>query len=150
MIDVMLANIKTSNEQAKFFKEVRPFQPVLTLQTDVTAINKMKDRLTEIGSTSGLWKVEKKLPPIEQIANAVGLKATKERPLVASQSSTHGLVSYNRRKTDDRISSTRQWCALLKRRVNSRCKFRKTEDRRSFLRRQLSKISATIVISRNT
>ena len=76
MIDVMLANIKTSNEQAKFFKEVRPFQPVLTLQNDVTAINKMKDRLTEIGGTSGLWKVEKKLPPIEQMANAVGLKAT--------------------------------------------------------------------------
>ena len=47
-----------------------------------------------------------------ETAAAGATRCRKRTSPVASQSSTHGLVSYNQRKSDDRLSSTRQWCAL--------------------------------------
>ena len=73
-IELMLGIRKTAAEQAKFFKDVRPFQPVLELRQDPVAIAKARDRLTQIGAESGLWRTEKKLPPLEQMAIAVGMR----------------------------------------------------------------------------
>jgi len=45
------------------------------LRENAQAVADAKDRLTEIGRTTGLWLAEKKLPPIEQMARVVGMKA---------------------------------------------------------------------------
>lgn len=75
VIEMSEALRKSASEQTTFFKEQRPFQPVLTFRPSAEAIESRKQRLTEIGKTSGLWKTEGKLPPIEQMATRVKLRA---------------------------------------------------------------------------
>lgn len=66
---------KTAAEQARFFDAVRPFQPVLSIKEDKEAIDSEKKQITEIGQASGLWKADGRLPPIDQMADKVGLRA---------------------------------------------------------------------------
>lgn len=74
LIEMMKGLRKTAAEQAKFFATIRPFQPVLKIRDNNEEIDSEKQRLTEIGRESGLWKVKGKLPPIEQMADKVGFR----------------------------------------------------------------------------
>ena len=65
---------QASAEQKRFFKKYRPFQPVLGFKLDAATITADRDRLTAIGFASGLWRVERKLPPVEQMAIKVRLR----------------------------------------------------------------------------
>jgi Family of unknown function (DUF5677) len=73
-IQIFLISEKTVKEQTIFFKERRPFQPVISYTSDPAIIEVKKQRLTEIGKSSGLWRTEKKLPPIEQMAAAIKMR----------------------------------------------------------------------------
>jgi Family of unknown function (DUF5677) len=73
-IRMLMATAEASRKQAEFFKRRRPFQPVLQFQPDAESIRGYKDRITQIGKESELWRTEQKLPPIEQMANKVNLR----------------------------------------------------------------------------
>ncbi len=74
-IEMMSSTAQLIDKQAQFFRSKRPFQPVLTKSFDTAKLDKAKDRLTAIGQSSKLWQTSRKLPPIEQMANVVKLKA---------------------------------------------------------------------------
>jgi hypothetical protein len=74
-IEMMSSTAQLIDKQAEFFRSKRPFQPVLTKSFDAAELDKAKDRLTTIGQSSKLWQTSRKLPPIEQMANVVRLKA---------------------------------------------------------------------------
>ena len=74
-IEMMSSTAQLIDKQAQFFRSKRPFQPVLTKSFDAAQLDNAKDRLTAIGQSSKLWLTSRKLPPIEQMANVVKLKA---------------------------------------------------------------------------
>ena len=74
-IEMRVAVNKALVEQTKFFRKKRPFQLVLTAQEeDEALVAALRARLYEIGTTSGLWKTDKKLLPIEQMAIKLGMR----------------------------------------------------------------------------
>lgn len=74
-IEMARSLAKAVSEQAKFFKAVRPFQPVLDFQPEDATVQKQRDRIDEIGRTSHVWKPNKgKLPPTEQMSQTVGMR----------------------------------------------------------------------------
>lgn len=75
-IEMAMAVEKAVVEQTKFFRKKRPFQPVLTAVEDTAFLDTQRARLHQIGTTSGLWKTEKKMPPIEQMAIKPGMRET--------------------------------------------------------------------------
>lgn len=65
---------KAIDEQAKFFKAVRPFQPVILFRPNPGLDSKQNDRIDEIGRKTGLWTPNRgKLPPIKQMSDNVGM-----------------------------------------------------------------------------
>jgi Family of unknown function (DUF5677) len=73
-IEMAVAVNKAVVEQTKFFRKERPFQPVLSAKEDTGFVDVRRARLYQIGTTSGLWKTEKKLLPIEQMAIKLGMR----------------------------------------------------------------------------
>jgi hypothetical protein len=73
-----LALNQSLNSQLKFFEEIRPAQPVLGKQSSSVQIKNLKDQLNSIGTNSGIWRTDGKLPPTEQMARAVGLASLYE------------------------------------------------------------------------
>lgn len=64
---------KASDAQNRFFKKVRPFQPLVTFAPDPAKNQKSRDRYRAIGLQTGLKMIQEKLPPVEQMAMNVGL-----------------------------------------------------------------------------
>ena len=73
-IKMMSSTADAIAKQAAFFRKNRPFQPVLSRFFDPGNLAGAKDRLTIIGQHSKLWKTERKLPPVSQMADKVMLK----------------------------------------------------------------------------
>lgn len=73
-IEMVVAVNRALVEQTKFFRKERPFQPVLTAKEGAAFVDAQRARLYQIGTTSGLWKTEKKLLPIEQMAIKLGMR----------------------------------------------------------------------------
>jgi hypothetical protein len=63
-----------ASKQRSFFKTYRPFQPTFSFKDNEQISTDCKDRLKKLGGTSGLWSPKIPLPPIEQMAQKVGLK----------------------------------------------------------------------------
>lgn len=62
-IEMMLTTAQLIEKQAHFFRQYRPFQPVLRKSFNATELEKAKNELTVIGQSSKLWNTSKKLPP---------------------------------------------------------------------------------------
>ncbi len=73
-IEMSLAVNKALVEQTKFFRKERPFQSVLSAKENSVFADAQRARLHQIGVTSGLWKTEKKILPIEQMAIKLKMK----------------------------------------------------------------------------
>lgn len=73
-IKMMLSTAEVIDKQTAFFRKNRPFQPVLTSSFDAATLQGARDKLTAIGQTSRLWNTQRRLPPVEQMANQVNLK----------------------------------------------------------------------------
>jgi hypothetical protein len=73
-IKMMSSTAEIVEKQAAFFRQIRPFQPILADPFEASALNFAKDRLTAIGQSSQLWNTSRKLPPVEQMASQVHLK----------------------------------------------------------------------------
>jgi hypothetical protein len=72
---MLISTNNAAEKQVAFFKKSRPYQPVLPPPWEKPTVDKVKDRLNEIGARTQLWRTERKLPPIEQMAKKVGLTA---------------------------------------------------------------------------
>jgi Family of unknown function (DUF5677) len=73
-IEMGLAVNKAVVEQTKFFEKQRPFQQVISANENSDFVAKQRTRLYQIGTSSGLWKTEKKMLPIEQMAIKLKMK----------------------------------------------------------------------------
>lgn len=60
-------------KQTAFFRRNHPFQPILSDNFASSQVEQAKNALTDIGRQAALWRTEKKLPPIEQMARNVDL-----------------------------------------------------------------------------
>jgi hypothetical protein len=64
---------KASEAQNRFFKKIRPFQPLVTFAPDPAKTQERRDRYRAIGLQTGLKMIQEKLPPVEQMAMNVGM-----------------------------------------------------------------------------
>jgi hypothetical protein len=64
---------KASDAQNRFFKKIRPFQPLVTFASGPAETHKRRDRYRAIGLQTGLKMIQEKLPPVEQMAMNVGM-----------------------------------------------------------------------------
>lgn len=71
---MMITVADVEAKQRAFFKRNRPFQPIIKRSFPSSEVARVKDRLTTIGHTSGMWRTANKLPPVEQMAARVKLK----------------------------------------------------------------------------
>jgi Family of unknown function (DUF5677) len=74
ILELGVCSRKAIEAQMKFFEKERPFQPILRYKTPGSASKDQKDKYTEIGTKVGLKSIKEKLPPVEQMAQKVGLK----------------------------------------------------------------------------
>ncbi|MGO4213826.1 DUF5677 domain-containing protein, partial [Terriglobus sp. YAF25] len=86
---MVISTGKASEKQGEFFKRNHPYQPVLTTTFEPPAIDKAKGVLNEVGSRTGMWRTENKLPPIEQMAKKVMLSELYEYLYAATSEIVH-------------------------------------------------------------
>jgi hypothetical protein len=86
---MLITTNNAAEKQVAFFKKSHPHQFILPPPWEKHAIGKVKDKLTEIGARTLLWRNERKLPPIEQMAMKVGLTPLYEFLYAATSEIVH-------------------------------------------------------------